>query len=306
MAISASGSGCSDPTGVTAADIAYFEAQGAVSAGYISLSRHGDQNASDTIDEGYANFVMYPTTNFSLTQLPLQILNYGACSVYTSYPSEGYAPPFQEATPTVNAIPGAALDAGAAIAISGPSGAKQITPIAPPFPASVGNYYTELGGPQPNPQPALPLYLSPGSYTISGTGGKDVGPFTVSTNITTPLTWVNQSSINTITRANGVTVTWTGADPNSFVVVSGWSLSTPGSSAGFNCTISASIGQFTVPALVLLALPPSYIIYEDGQSQPAGELMVGTLTPPVRFNATGLNLGLVTTSISLPQIVQYQ
>jgi hypothetical protein len=309
MAVAGSDGACSDLTGLSATDFANFAAAGAVSSAQISLSRDANVNPSDAIDEGYANFEQYPYPNFSLTQLPLQILNYGACSVYTYYGSvEGvYAPPFEVATRTVNAIPGTALDAGAAIAVSGPNGVKQITPVAPLFPAIVGNYYTELGGPQPNPQPALPPYLSPGSYTISGAGGKDVGPFTVSTTITTPLTWVNQSSINTITRANGVNVTWAGADPNSFVVVSGWSLSTPGASAGFNCTVSAGAGQFTVPAVVLLALPPSYIIMEDGQSQPAGNLTVGTVTPPVRFSATGLNLGLVTTSISFPLSgVQYQ
>jgi uncharacterized protein (TIGR03437 family) len=303
LAIAANGGACSDLTGISAADFASFATQGALSAGYISLSRGVFGNSTDTLDYGYANFEQYPYPNFSLTQLPIQLPNYGACSVYTSQSTQ---PPFQVATPTVNFIPGVALDAGAAISVSGPDGTKQITPVAPPYPASVGNYYTELGGPEPNPQPPLPLYLVPGSYTIAGTGGKNVGPFTANVTMATPLTWINQSNVTIVTRTAGITVSWSGANPNSYVIISGTSMSVAGSIAGFNCTANASAGQFTVPAGILLALPPSVILMEDGQSQPLGTLTVASVTPPVRFNATGLNLGLVTTSVSFSQIVQYQ
>ena len=39
-----------------------------------------------------------------------------------------------------------------------------------------------------------------------------------------PLTWNNQGSINTITRTAAATVTWTAADPNGSIIISGYSL----------------------------------------------------------------------------------
>jgi uncharacterized protein (TIGR03437 family) len=302
--ITSDGGACSDPTGISASNFASFAAQGTVSAGYVSLSRDGAGGAADTVDYGYADFEKFQYANFSLTQLPLQILNAGACSVYTYNPVQtAYGPPFQVATPTINSVPGVALDAGPAITISGPNGEKQITPVTPPYPASAGNYGAILGG--PSQWFVSAPYLSQGSYTITGSGGKDVGPFTVSLQMPAPLTWTNQGSVNNITRANGVTVTWTGADPNSYVIVSGGSDGN-GADAGFNCTAKASDGQFTVPAIVLLALPASAVLYEDGQTQPEGSLSVGTAAPPVTFSAAGLNAGQASSSISFSQIVMYQ
>jgi hypothetical protein len=69
------------------------------------------------------------------------------------------------ATPVVNSVPAVGLDAGSVITINGPNGEKQITLVT----ASTGNYGATLASPPS-------LYLSPGSYTIAGPGGKDVGP----------------------------------------------------------------------------------------------------------------------------------
>jgi hypothetical protein len=117
------------------------------------------------------------------------------------------------------------------------------------------------------------------------------------------LTWNNQSSINTITRAAGVTVTWTAANPNGSIIVSGYSL---GPGAGFNCTAKASDGQFTVPPIVLLALPPSAINESDGINTPEGSLQVGYITAPVPFTATGLDVGIAISAISIAKSVTYQ
>ena len=116
----------------------------------------------------------------------------------------------------------------------------------------------------------------------------------------------NQKSVTTVTRADGVIVTWTGADPNGYVIVSGTSLSAAGPGAGFNCTTRAGAGTFTVPAAVLLALPPSAILEEDGQLQPEGALQVGIAAPVVPFSAAGLGIAQATTSVSFPQTVRYK
>jgi hypothetical protein len=95
-----------------------------------------------------------------------------------------------------------------------------------------------------------------GTFTFTGTGGKDVGPFTASISYSNPLSWTNMSSISAVTRASGQQITWSGGTPNSFVFISGSSASNT-ASASFTCYALANAGQFTVPSYVLLALPPS-------------------------------------------------
>jgi uncharacterized protein (TIGR03437 family) len=311
IAIGTDGETCSDPNGISTSDFSRFAANGSIATGYIGLSRltssqvqtqtffpFGTGTVTVTEDYGYANFEKYPYQNFSLTELPLQILNFGACSVYAFNPASSI-PTFQVATPTVNSIPGTALDAGASIEIDGPAGQRQITPLPPPFPASVGNYGADLG----DSFGSNPLYLTSGSYTVTGKGGKDVGPFSVSLQMPEQLTWNNESTISTITRASGVTVTWTAADPNSSIIISGYSV---GPGMGFNCTAKASDGQFTVPPIVLLALPPSLINESDGIDTSEASLQVGVITAPVSFKATGLDLGVAISSIAIAKSVTYQ
>jgi uncharacterized protein (TIGR03437 family) len=311
IAIGADGETCSDPSGISASDFRRFAANGSIAVGYIGLSRltssqvqtqtffpFGTGTETVTEDYGYGNFEKYPYANFSLTELPLQILNFGACAMYAIDPADS-GPTFQVATPTSSSIPGVAMDAGGSIAIDGPAGQRQITPLPPPFPASVGNYGADLGdsvGPNP-------LYLTSGSYTVTGKGGKDVGPFSVSLQMPEPLTWNNESSINTVTRASGVTVTWTAADPASSVIISGYS---NGPGMGFNCTAKASDGQFTVPPIVLLALPPSVINESDGIDTTEASLQIGVITAPVPFTATGLDVSVAISSIAIAKSVTYQ
>ena len=317
IAIASPGHACVDSDGISASDFPNFAALGAVSTGYVGLSRlifsqvqtedflpFTTGTVTDTEDYGYANFEKYPYAGFSLTELPLQILNFGACSVYTFNQGEtGPGGPFQVATPTLNLVPGDALDAGAALTIHGPNGQQQIAPLTPMPPAGIGNYGADLGESSgPNP-----LFLSPGSYSVTGTGGKDVGPFSVSVQMPEQMTWTNQSSMNTITRANGFTVTWSGADPNGYVIISGISFSAAGpGSAGFNCTAKATDNQFTVPAMVLLALPQNAINESDGVNSSEASLQIGIVSAPVMFNATGLDLALAVASFSIAQSVNYQ
>ncbi len=224
IAIASSGGTCSDPDGIPTSDLASFAAQGSVSSGYINLAR-----TLQMADYGSAHFEKFQYANFSLTQLPLQIMNFGACSVYTYDSAQTGLNSYSGATPTVNSAPGVALDAGPFIAINGPNGEKQITPVS----ETPGNYGAILAS-------APSLYLSPGSYTIAGQGGKDVGPFSVSIQMPQQITWTNQGSysgnpfgFNVVTRADGATVTWSGADPNSYVIISG-------SSSSQNITIDSA------------------------------------------------------------------
>src|SRR5579871_4185112 len=54
-------------------------------------------------------------------------------------------------------------------------------------------------------------FLSPGDYTVTGNGGKDVGPFTAHITVPSAPTLTNPASGNglTITRSKDMTVSWT-------------------------------------------------------------------------------------------------
>jgi len=138
--------------------------------------------------------------------------------------------------------------------------------------------------------------LPAGSATFTGTGGAKVGAFSVTLPVSSEnLTWTNASGISTITRSNGVQVTWTGAASDSSVQITGYSIggaSTSGAAgAGFTCTASGSAGKFTVPAAVLQALPPSANFSNSILPIATGSLGISSSSAPVSFSATGLDFG---------------
>jgi hypothetical protein len=57
---------------------------------------------------------------------------------------------------------------------------------------------------------------------------------------------------------------------------------------------------------VLLALPPSAINESDGVDTPDASLQVGVITVPVPFTATGLDVGIAISAISIAKSVTYQ
>jgi len=104
-------------------------------------------------------------------------------------------------------------------------------------------------------------------------------------------------------------VTWTGGNPaQEFVGIVGVSMKTaPDVGAAFLCTERAAAGSFTVPAIVLSALPAS----QPGGGLtgiPTGMLMLGSapLMEPNKFKATGLDVGYFTYTILSGKSVTYE
>ena len=177
------------------------------------------------------------------------------------------------------------LAAGPNITITGPSG----TAVLPPS-TNTGEYHGPLG----SSGTFGSSFLVPGAYTASnGPGGADVGAFTANLTIGTPLTWTNQSSYgSSVTRANGLTITWSGGSANDYVAMFGSSTSVDGSvTSTFVCTEKNSVGTFTVPAYVLSALPVSGTLTQSGVTIPAGFLLVGEYPHSTTFTAPGLDFG---------------
>lgn len=167
-----------------------------------------------------------------MTQFGGNIASAGNCMVTTGAPL-----PMSQAQ-------GSAADAGTALTFNGPGSRKTMQRI------SKGQYQVSLGAGFPK------TTVPPGVYTITGTGGDDVGSFTALLNITDSLVWTNKAAIGTIDRARPLTLTWSGAAVPGYVLIGGFSHNS-GDAALFTCAEDGRKGTFTIPSFVLSALPPS-------------------------------------------------
>jgi uncharacterized protein (TIGR03437 family) len=177
------------------------------------------------------------------------------------YVSEGsctLVPPDQG--PFTNALL-AELDAGT-IELSGPNGTVSLG-------SGPGLYQYHFTNGAPS-----------GAYTLSASGGKDIGKFQVSLNVPAPTLQVtNQPALSSITLAHGATVTWSGGFANGFVQVVG---SAGAPAVKFFCYAPTSAGQLTVPPSILLAVPPG-----------PGSIRIGDATATQTISASGLDVSLV-------------
>jgi len=131
-----------------------------------------------------------------------------------------------------------------------------------------------------------------GTFSFTGTQGSDVGSFSTSVTLSTPLlSWTNQNAAATITRSAGLPVTWTGGPANTIVSISGSSVANSvanlGLYASFTCLVPTSAGQFTVPSYILSALPPG-----------TGSVTVSNQNNYTPFAAQGISLGIATGIVS--------
>jgi hypothetical protein len=175
------------------------------------------------------------------------------------------------------------LDAGSAISVAGPAGSLTLTQLASPLPGlSLAGLYSPPNG----TVPATFIPSSGGTFTFdNGAGGKDVQHFNTSLTLPAAFVWSNASQITSVSRAQGVNVTWTGGAAGSYVNITGASTATINGksvSVSFVCYAPVSAGQFTVPPPVLLALPAG-----------SGTLDVGDYTNQQLFTAPGLDYGLL-------------
>lgn len=259
-------------------------ATGPITLGTVQLGRQiAAVNSSGVFyqDYGIAAFGQYSVNYNQQSTLPTVVTSLdsppvGTCIAFPANSSTGPNPAL------LTALGGA--DPGS-LSVTGPGGA----PLA----------MTDKGG---TPQTyeavfsATGTYFSGGQYTFSASGGRDISKFSTGFDIVAPApTWPNpnQASLLTsgVTRANGLTITWTpgSAAANYNVYLSGVSFTataTASPGAAFQCIVPASAGTFTIPPSVLLALPSGG--YAEVDFKPA--LLPGSFTAP------GLNLGFLSFS----------
>lgn len=130
---------------------------------------------------------------------------------------------------------------------------------------------------------------SGGTFTFTGTMGTDVGSFSGSLTVPSQIVWTNPISAPAVSRAQGLTVNWTGGAGAGFVQISGQSGAYIGQSIPtFVCNAPLSARTFTIPPAVLLAMPPG-----------SGELTLGGCTNPASFTPPpGLDFGY---TMALPE-----
>jgi uncharacterized protein (TIGR03437 family) len=169
------------------------------------------------------------------------------------------------------------LDAGS-INLTGPAGTYGLTNYI------TGSYAAQL--------PAGAITSSGGAFTFNGAGGKDVGSFNTTINLPNPLlNWTNQSADATVTRAQGVQITWTGGGAGSYVIIAGGSSSnTTGANGNFTCITNQSALSFTVPSYVTSALPAGTgtLSVEDAASY--GTFKANNLDYGISFGFTGTQI----------------
>ncbi len=141
-------------------------------------------------------------------------------------------------------------DAGKSLSLTGAGGALTLTQSGP------GTYRAYFGASVTGQD--LPL----GAYTISGTGGKDAGAFSVTLAVASHLTISSPSAMATVDRTQPLTMTWTGGIAGNYVLIAG---DAPGffSATGFNpatyfaCAEDGGKGTFTIPAYILSSMNPT-------------------------------------------------
>jgi uncharacterized protein (TIGR03437 family) len=280
--VAASGKTCTDTnTGLTPDIIAGLSGKTTIKQGFLTVSQSTSVSASGSQTTSSVGGIFSSISGFTGSGGANQV-SIGSCLVTTAQASTGSIPSFT------------GLDAGASIAVNGPGGSLNIAPLNVPGFSSVGFYSTSNGT-----VPSGFLPSTGGTFTFdNGSGGKDVGHFNASIVMPQQFTWTNASSVTSVTRSQGVTVTWSGGTPGSFVTISGGSTATVNGGSytvTFTCNAPISAGQFAVPTPVLLVLPASN----------NGSLSVGDYTNTTLFTASGLDLGLTGGSSSTSRTVAY-
>jgi uncharacterized protein (TIGR03437 family) len=277
IAVSAGGP-CMDANAYPASALAHLAATGTLNVAGFTLGRVTLPGGIVT-ELGDASFIHH--TAASITMNPNASLpSIGSCTVSTSSSAN---------PPATVSLPG--LDAGPSITLSGASGTK----VLPKLFGTMGTYSAGLS------TPGGPPFISPGMYTFTGTGGADVGGFTVSSTVGLPLVWTNQAAITTVNRSLGVTVTWSGGPAGGYALITGGSTQVMGTTrllGNFFCFADLAPGQFTVPSFVLLSLPPT--------TQNMGTLSVGGFAASFVPSPPGIDLATTNSMDSAAKQVPYQ
>jgi uncharacterized protein (TIGR03437 family) len=252
---------CSDPLfGITGSQLTNLSGQTNVKSGDVFLGQLISPNTSGsgTMTENLASADFQSVTGSYYGASASGLTSVGSCIVTEVFSATGGGN-----------LTSTGLDAGT-VSLTAPDGSNYTLMGIP----SVPGVYTALLS-------ATAIPSSGGTGTFSWTGGKDVGASSATVVLPNPLlSWTNQSTGATVTRSQGVLVTWTGGAPGTLVYISG-SSSSGSANGSFVCYAPQSALQFTVPAYVLDTLPAGH-----------GSLSLENITQYKTFTAPNLDSGV--------------
>jgi len=266
IAPDATSTACVAP-GFTTSALQSLDAGNSITTGSFSLSASTISAAglgsitSNSASGGFTLYTAFQPPFFSYTPGLVSIQTIGACTVTHTQNVNNNA--------AVGSA-GTGLDAGT-VTLTGPAASNIGTQTFKEDAKSMGYSLTLATSGLPTGIGGTGT-ITGGQYTLNGAGGKDVGKFSTSLTLGTPL-FTPAALPSTVTRASGVTLTWTGGGASDPVTITGGS-STSTDSWVFICTTTAGTGGFTVSNQVLNLIPAST----------NGLLTVGDSTAPVSFS----------------------
>lgn len=275
---------CVDPT-MPASLLSKLDSGAKITMAAFALAKI-TQTSTSTTQESASGSVL------SFTPAQWTILNsgpvFGYCRLYDrTYPQNGSDP----------GNPTAFLDAGSRIGVAGPG-------LAAGF--GMGTVSTVFG-PSYAGSPTSGTYRA-GTYTITGTGGSQVGSFTTSTTFPGAFTVTNWDSITSVDRTKPLVLNWTGTGVDNVAVV----LSTAVTSGGFvhistlNCMIPAGSGTYSIPAAALAYLSQAATTGSAfGALSIQGQSTVGTFTANLTSGGT-TDIGSLTATLGVSKNIAVQ
>jgi len=211
----------------------------------------------------------------------------GTCQVYTG------AGDYWSTAQLIDSTGFTQLDAGGQFTVAGAGGSQTLALINDTYP---------LGSELPFWSVPNSLFLVPGTYTVSGQGGKDVGAVNASIAVSNTLNWTNRNQTTTVARTQPLTLTWSGGPSGQTIEILGENSDLPTNSSGlFYCVAPAGSTSFSVPPQVLAFLPSSRPNPLD--STGIIFLISSSSTP---LTASGLNTGLASAQYKTGKTVTFQ
>ena len=318
LPIASSGRTCSDAAmGLTTAQVQKLSAQPSFHIGILDLQKQvntqfGIPGAPNESDTATAAFLQLRSADFAAAAFGPSV---GSCLV-----TGAAQPPY-----AWGQVPAAWLDAGPSLAVSGAAGSASLPQtgvggygtgafgsylLPAGFPAYQNAAGAYSGGLDTGPSALFVPHAGGGEYTFANrTGGADIPAFQATIDFPTPLpSWPQGTALyqSAISLSRGLTLNWSGGDPNSFFLISGrtYGAGTPSPVVEFTCATPAAAGRFTIPSAVLQSLPAAALNFANPGSVPV--IQIAQASFPRTFSATGLDFAFVQSIFSSTTVVSYQ
>jgi uncharacterized protein (TIGR03437 family) len=274
MAVSRSGGPCADPGGWIAGIGSLTARLGTMALLHadLEIGLTPKETGHYPVDAGFASFAEIAA---GASANPLFL--FPPLETCTTYSGTAGLHSITSPLSALDALPGEPLDAGLTVAVGGRGGER----LLPHSGSAQKTYSAVIGGHPPVPGASdLPLFLAPGEYQFTTSGGADVGVLHAKVRTSPPLVWRNREQLGELDRARGATVTWRSSlagTPAVILIVAMNADSRSGALGVCACLANAAEGSFRIPAYALANIPAS-------PSHPRGfplNLMILAELPPV-------------------------